>query len=93
MRFRRSGGRDAIDRSHLLFVEIDSVDERGAHSILLLDGEEHLRERRLMAAPFHGQRMRALSPLIAEVARAELGGWAGSARQRARATQHARRRP
>ena len=77
LRFRRSGGRDAIDRSHLLFVEIDSVDARGAHSILLLDGEEHLRERRLMAAPFHGQRMRALSPLIAEVARAELGGWAG----------------
>jgi single-strand DNA-binding protein len=26
LRFRRSGGRDAIDRSHLLFIEIDSVD-------------------------------------------------------------------
>ena len=32
----------------------------GAHSILVLDGEEHLRERRLMQAPFHGERMRAL---------------------------------
>jgi len=49
----------------------------GPHSILLLDGEEHLHERRLMAAPFHGDRMRALAPLIAEVARAELGGWNG----------------
>jgi cytochrome P450 len=49
----------------------------GPHSILLLDGEEHLRERRLMAAPFHGERMRALSPLVAEVARAELDGWNG----------------
>ena len=27
----------------------------GPHSILLLDGEEHLRERRLMQAPFHGR--------------------------------------
>ena len=33
----------------------------GAHSILLLDGEEHLRERRLMQTPFHGQRMRAFA--------------------------------
>jgi cytochrome P450 family 135 len=49
----------------------------GPHSILLLDGEEHLHERRLMAAPFHGERMRALAPLIAEVARAELDRWNG----------------
>jgi cytochrome P450 len=49
----------------------------GPHSILLLDGEEHLRERRLMAAPFHGERMRALAPLIEELARAELATWEG----------------
>jgi cytochrome P450 len=49
----------------------------GEHSILLLDGEEHLRERRLMAAPFHGERMRALGPVVAEVARHELGSWSG----------------
>jgi cytochrome P450 len=49
----------------------------GPHSILLLDGEEHLRERRLMAAPFHGERMRALAPLIEELARAELATWDG----------------
>ncbi len=49
----------------------------GPHSILLLDGEEHLRERRLLQAPFHGERMRALKPIVAELARRELGTWRG----------------
>ena len=49
----------------------------GPHSILLLDGEPHLRERRLMAAPFHGERMRAFAPMIAELARREFAGWSG----------------
>jgi cytochrome P450 len=49
----------------------------GAHSILLLDGEEHLRERRLLQAPFHGERMRAFTPLVAELADRELGAWSG----------------
>ena len=49
----------------------------GAHSILLLDGDEHLRERRLMAGPFHGERMRAFTPAVAELAERELGSWRG----------------
>ena len=49
----------------------------GSHSILLLDGEEHLRERRLMQMPFHGERMRALTPTVAELARRELSTWSG----------------
>src|SRR6201994_3294141 len=49
----------------------------GEHSILLLDGDEHLRERRLLQAPFHGERMRAFAPMIGELARAELAGWSG----------------
>jgi cytochrome P450 len=49
----------------------------GAHSILLLDGEEHLRERRLLQTPFHGERMRAFTPTVAELARQELGSWSG----------------
>ncbi len=49
----------------------------GPHSILLLDGEEHIRERRLMQGPFHGERMRALAPMIAELARRELATWNG----------------
>jgi cytochrome P450 len=49
----------------------------GPHSILLLDGEEHLRERRLLQTPFHGERMRAFTPIIAELAERELGSWRG----------------
>jgi cytochrome P450 len=49
----------------------------GPDSILLLDGDAHLRERRLMQAPFHGDRMRALAPMIADLAREELGTWHG----------------
>jgi hypothetical protein len=49
----------------------------GPDSILLLDGEPHLRERRLMQGPFHGERMRAFAPVIASLARAELGTWRG----------------
>ena len=49
----------------------------GSHSILLLDGEEHLRERRLMQRPFHGERMRSFTPVVAELARRELESWHG----------------
>jgi cytochrome P450 family 135 len=49
----------------------------GEHSILLLDGDEHLRERRLLQGPFHGERMRGLTPAIAELAQRELSGWRG----------------
>jgi cytochrome P450 family 135 len=49
----------------------------GADSILLLDGEAHLRERRLLQTPFHGERMRALAPMVAELAQRELGTWHG----------------
>jgi cytochrome P450 family 135 len=49
----------------------------GPHSILVLDGEEHLRERRLIQTPFHGERMRGFQPAVAELARAELSTWSG----------------
>jgi len=49
----------------------------GPHSILLLDGEAHLRERRLIQTPFHGARMRAFAPMVAELARRELATWNG----------------
>jgi cytochrome P450 len=49
----------------------------GPHSILVLDGDEHLRERRLIQTPFHGERMRAFQPAVAELARAELSTWSG----------------
>lgn len=49
----------------------------GPHSILVLDGEEHLRERRLVQTPFHGERMRAFRPRVAGLARLELSTWSG----------------
>jgi len=49
----------------------------GAHSILLLDGDEHLRERRLLQKPFHGERMRAFTPIVAQLAQRELASWDG----------------
>jgi cytochrome P450 len=49
----------------------------GPQSILLLDGDEHLRERRLLQKPFHGEQMRALAPTIGELARAEFATWHG----------------
>jgi cytochrome P450 family 135 len=52
----------------------------GPHSILVLDGEEHLRERRLIQTPFHGERMRSFQPLVADLARAELDTWSGRVR-------------
>jgi cytochrome P450 len=49
----------------------------GPQSILLLDGDEHLRERRLLQRPFHGERMRQFTPLVAELAKRELSSWQG----------------
>src|SRR4051812_9414529 len=49
----------------------------GEHSILILDGDEHLRERRLLQGPFHGERMRAFQPTVADLARRELSTWSG----------------
>jgi len=49
----------------------------GEHSILLLDGDEHMAERRAMQVPFHGERMRAFGPVIADLAWRELSTWSG----------------
>jgi cytochrome P450 len=49
----------------------------GEHSILVLDGDAHLRERRLIQTPFHGERMRAFEPLVSQLAERELAGWSG----------------
>ena len=45
----------------------------GEQSLLLQEGEEHLRRRKLMLPPFHGERMRAYESLIAEVTADEVG--------------------
>src|SRR3954451_13399969 len=47
----------------------------GSRSVLLLDGAEHIRQRRLMLPPFHGERLRGYEALIAEIAEDEMRGW------------------
>lgn len=47
----------------------------GPRSLLLLQGEEHMRRRRLMLPPFHGERMRAYEATIAGAAESDLAGW------------------
>jgi cytochrome P450 len=47
----------------------------GPRSVLLLDGAEHLAQRKLMLPAFHGERMRALTGVMEEVAAAEVAGW------------------
>ena len=47
----------------------------GERSILLADGAEHLRIRRLMLPPFHGERMRAYRGLVAAIAHDAIDRW------------------
>jgi cytochrome P450 len=47
----------------------------GPRSILVLDGAEHLRERRLMLPPFHGEALARWRETMARVAEEELAGW------------------
>ena len=47
----------------------------GPNSILLLDEERHMTQRKLMLPAFHGERMEALHGLVAEVASSEVEGW------------------
>jgi cytochrome P450 len=47
----------------------------GPRSVLLLDGPEHMRQRRLMLPPFHGERMRAYGETMREIAERHVARW------------------
>jgi cytochrome P450 family 135 len=47
----------------------------GRHSVLVLDGPEHLRQRKLILPAFHGDRMRAWEATIRDITRAEAARW------------------
>ncbi|MFL5780241.1 MAG: cytochrome P450 [Thermoleophilaceae bacterium] len=47
----------------------------GPHSLLLLDGDRHLRERKLLLPPFHGEAVRAYGSRIEEIAAEEVATW------------------
>jgi cytochrome P450 len=47
----------------------------GERSVLLLDGDEHLRHRRLLLPQFHGQRMQEYAAVMRNAADAEIDSW------------------
>lgn len=47
----------------------------GDRSVLLLDGPEHLRHRRMMLPPFHGERMQAYATTMREVTERAVAAW------------------
>jgi cytochrome P450 len=47
----------------------------GRRSVLVLDGGEHLRHRKLMLPPFHGRRMALYEAVVRDAADAEIDAW------------------
>jgi cytochrome P450 len=65
------------DQSDLRAGEANSFMEPvlGEHSVLILDGPEHLRQRKLLLPPFQGSRVSTFREVIREVAEREIAGW------------------
>jgi cytochrome P450 len=65
------------DQSDLRAGEANSFMEPvlGPHSVLVLDGPEHLRQRKLLLPPFQGSRVAAFREIIRDVAEREIAGW------------------
>jgi cytochrome P450 len=47
----------------------------GEHSVLLANDEDHMRRRKLMLPPFHGERMRAYESVIEEATARQVARW------------------
>jgi cytochrome P450 family 135 len=47
----------------------------GSHSLLLLDGEEHLRQRKLMLPAFHGERVERYREIMREATERAVTSW------------------
>jgi len=65
------------DQSDLLAGEANSflVPVLGERSVLVLDGPEHLRHRRLLLPPFQGSRVAAFREVIRDVTEREIASW------------------
>lgn len=65
------------DASDLCAGEVNAVLEPivGQNSVLLLDGARHLRHRRLLLPPFHGERMRLYAAQMQEATQRSLERW------------------
>jgi cytochrome P450 len=47
----------------------------GRNSVILLDEDPHMEQRKLMLPAFHGEKMERLTGLVTEVAEEEVAGW------------------
>jgi cytochrome P450 len=47
----------------------------GRHSVILLDEDPHLEQRKLLLPAFHGERMQALAGLMTELTEREVASW------------------
>jgi cytochrome P450 len=65
------------DQSDLRAGEANSFMEPvlGPHSVLVLDGPEHLRQRKLLLPPFQGSRVGSFREVIRDVAEREIASW------------------
>ncbi|EHN10039.1 cytochrome P450 [Patulibacter medicamentivorans] len=65
------------DQSDLLAGQANAILSPilGPRSVLVLDGAEHLRQRKLLLPPFHGDHLAAMRGLIADAAAREFAGW------------------
>ena len=61
----------------------------GQHSVLLLDGPEHLRQRRLLLPPFHGERMNAYAAVMRDATTRHASRWPEGASHPIHATTQA----
>jgi cytochrome P450 len=65
------------DQSHLHAGEANAplAGVLGERSVLVLDGAEHLRQRRLLLPPFHGAAVQGYREIIRDAAETEVGRW------------------
>src|ERR1700736_362850 len=47
----------------------------GPSSVIVLTGAEHMRQRKLLLPPFHGERMREYEEVIVQSTRSDMAGW------------------
>jgi cytochrome P450 len=47
----------------------------GPRSVITLTGPEHMRQRKLLLPPFHGERMRAYEETIVQATQRDMAGW------------------
>ena len=47
----------------------------GPSSVITLTGSEHMRQRKLLLPPFHGERMREYEQVMVQATKADMAGW------------------